>query len=109
MNAVASEAHLKHALQYGNHSSVTEHLPAICAKIGEDFRRQKFFVIQISAAHDIPNLGVSPLAAVVTHKVLIINYVSFDVQSREKKRGINGDTYPVPSPNACAPKRCPSS
>ena len=29
VNAVASEADLERALQYGNHSSVTGHLPAI--------------------------------------------------------------------------------
>ena len=29
VNAVASEADLERTLQYGNHSSVTEHLPAI--------------------------------------------------------------------------------
>ena len=32
VNAVASEADVEHALRYGNHSSVTEHLPAIYAK-----------------------------------------------------------------------------
>ena len=61
-------------------------------KIGEDVRRQKCLVIQKSAAHEIPNLGVSPLAAAVTHKVRVINDLSFEVQSREKKGGLNGDT-----------------
>ena len=32
VNAVASEADLERALQYGNHSSVTEHLAAIWGK-----------------------------------------------------------------------------
>ena len=59
VNAVASEADFERALQYENHSSVTEHLPAMWEKIGEDVRRQKFLVIQKSAAHDIPNLIVS--------------------------------------------------
>ena len=59
VNAVASGADLERVLQYGNHSSVTENLPAIWEKIGEDVRRQKCLVIQKSAAHDIPNLRVS--------------------------------------------------
>ena len=94
MNAVATGADLERALQCGNHGSVTEHLPAIWEKIGGDVRRQKCLVIQKSAAHEIPNLRVSPLAAAVTHKVRIINDLSFDVQSREKKGGLNGDTDP---------------
>ena len=40
MNAVASEKDLERTLQYGNHSSVTEHLPAIWEKNGEDVRHQ---------------------------------------------------------------------
>ena len=72
-------------------------------KIGEDVRHQKRLVIQKSAAHDIPNLRVYPLAAVVTHKVRIINYLSFDVQRREKKGGLNGDTDPDTVPQClCA-------
>ena len=66
VNAVASGADLERALLHGNHSSVTEHLPAIWKKVGEDVRRQKCLVIQKSAVHEIPNLRVSPLAAVVT-------------------------------------------
>ena len=56
-----------------------------------------------SAAHEIPKLGVSPLAAVVTHKVRIINDLSFDEQSREKKGGLNRDTDPDTVPQClCA-------
>ena len=87
VNAVASESDLERALQYGNHSK-TKHLPAFLGTIGEDVRRQKCLVIQKSAAH-IPNLRVSPLAAVVTHKIRITNDLPFDVQSREKKGGLN--------------------
>ena len=38
VNAVASEAGLERALQYGNHSSVTEHLPV---NLGENRRRRQ--------------------------------------------------------------------
>ena len=62
VNAVASGADLERAIQYGNHSSVTEYLPEIWKNIGEDVRRQKCLVIQKPAAHEIPNLRVSSLA-----------------------------------------------
>ena len=39
VNAVASEADLDRTLQYGNHSRVTEHLPAIWENIGKDVGR----------------------------------------------------------------------
>ena len=41
VSAVTTGAHLERALQYGNHRSVTEHLPAVWKKIGENVRRQK--------------------------------------------------------------------
>ena len=85
VNAVMSGVDLERALQYGNHRSVSEHLLTIWKTIGEDVRRQKCSVILKSAAHEISNLRVSPLAAVVTHKVRIINHFSFAEQSREKK------------------------
>ena len=69
VNAVMCGVDLERALQYRNHRSVSDHLPAIWEKIGEDARRQKCLVIQKSAAHEIPNLRVSPLAAVVTYKL----------------------------------------
>ena len=94
LNAVTTGADLERALQYGNHHSVSEHLPAIWKKIGEDVRRQKCLVILKSAAHEIPNLRVSPLASIVTHKIRITNGLSFDEQSREKKGGLNRDTDP---------------
>ena len=60
-------------------------------------------MIQKSAALEIPNLRVSPLAAVVTHKVRIVNELSFDEQSRGKKGGLNGDTDPDTVPQClCA-------
>ena len=76
-------------------------------KKGEDVRRQKCLVIQKSAAHDIPILRISPLAAVVTHKVWIINDLSFDVHSREKKGGLNGDTDPDTVPQCLCAKALP--
>ena len=47
-----------------------------------------------SAAHETSNLTVSPFAAVVKHKVRIINDLSFDAQGRKKKGGFNKDTDP---------------
>ena len=38
VNPVAHGAGLEHALLYGNHSSVTEHLPENRKQIGEDVR-----------------------------------------------------------------------
>ena len=58
VNAKASGADLERALQYGNHSSVTEHMPAIWEKIGQDVRRQKCLVIQKSA--DTSRISESP-------------------------------------------------
>ena len=94
VNAVMSAVDLERALQYGNLRSVTEHLPIVRKKIGEAVRRQKCLVMLKSAAHEIPNPRVSPLAAVVTHKVRIINDLSFDAQSKEKTGGLNKDTDP---------------
>ena len=55
-----------------------------------------------SAAHEIPNVRVSPLAAAVIHKVRIINDLSFDEQSREKRGGLK-DTDPDTVPQClCA-------
>lgn len=47
-----------------------------------------------TAAHEIPKLRESPLGTVVTHKVRIINGVSFDLQNREKKGDPNAGTNP---------------
>ena len=66
-------------------------------------------MIQKSAAHDIPNLRVSPLAAVVTHKVRIINYFPSDVRSREKKGGLNEDADPDTTPQCLSAKALPNS
>ena len=41
VNAADTEVDLECTLQYGNHRGVSEHLPAIWKKIGEDVRRQK--------------------------------------------------------------------
>ena len=71
--------------------------------LGEDVRRQKCLVIQKSAANEIPNLRVSPLGAVVTHKVRIMNDFSFETQSTKKKGGLNEDTDPDTVPQClCA-------
>ena len=93
VNAAATGVHLERALMYGYSSSATEHLPEIRNKIEKDVRRQKCLEIQKSSAHEIPNLGLPPLAAVVTHKVRIISDFSFAEESRDKKGGLNRDTY----------------
>ena len=54
-------------------------------------RRPKFLVLKKQTAHEIPNLRVSRLGAVVTHDVLITNDFSFYVPNSEKKRRINAD------------------
>ena len=63
-------------------------------EIGEDIRRQKSLAVQKSAANEIPHLRVSPLAAVVTHKVRIINDISFAELRKETKGGLIRDTDP---------------
>ena len=68
VNAAATDVDLERALRYGNNRSAIEHLPAIWKKVGEDVRRQTCLVIQKSSAHEIPNLTISPLSTVVTHK-----------------------------------------
>ena len=62
-------------------------------------------MIQKSAAREIPDLRV--LAAVVTHKVRITNDLSFDVQSREKKGCLNGDTDPNTVPQCLCAEALP--
>ena len=74
------------AVQYGNYSSVTEHLPAIWEKLGEDVRNPKILGETEIGAHEIPNLGFSPLAAVVRHKVRIINASSVRC-AEQRERG----------------------
>ena len=67
-----------------------------------------FLVILKSTAREIPNLRVSPLAAVVTHKARTIRGLSFDEQTSEKRGRLKRDNNPDNVPNACALWRCPS-
>ena len=64
-------------------------------------------MIQKSAAHEITNHRVSALAAVVTHKVWMINDLSFHVQSREKQGGLDGDTDPDTVPQCLCAEALP--
>ena len=81
------------ALQYGNHSSVQEHMPTVWEKLCEDVRRNRCLVFTREAAEKIVGLRVTPLGAVVTHKVRIINDYSFDPSTvRGEKGGLNRDT-----------------
>ena len=98
-----SQADLESALRYGNYRSAEEHLARIWKKIEEDVRREKCLVIEKAAAHEIPNVRVLPLGAVVTHKVGVINDPSFDLFNRAKNGGLNAktDVNSVP-PSLCA-------
>ena len=103
MIAPPSQADLESALRYGDYRSAEEHLPLIWKKIGEDVRREKCLVIVKTAAHEIPNVRVLPLGPVVTHKVRVINDLSYDLFNRAKTRGLNAETdvNSVP-PSLCA-------
>ena len=100
-NAVASVENLELALQYGNHSIVTVHVPAIWEQIGEGIRRQKCLEILKSVAHEIPNLTVSLLADVVTHKIWIEYMIFRSTNRSERTKEVEAETLtPIPSPNA---------
>ena len=88
--ATSSRAELDRAIQYGNHRSAGEQVPATREK--DDVWSEKCRIIRKTAAHVIPNLRVSPLATQVTHKVRVINDLSFEVANRGTKGGANGDT-----------------
>ena len=109
MKAAPVGGGLDRALRYGNHRNAAEHLPAIWENLGEDVRRQKCLVIQKSAANEIPNLRVSPLGAVVTHKVRIIKDFTFETQSKRKKDDSTQTQTRTPSPSVCAQKNYPKS
>ena len=80
-------------LQYGNHSSIQEHMPRVWEKLCEDVRRNRCLVFTRDAAEKIVGLRVAPLGAVVTHKVRIINDYSFNPSTaRGEKGGLNRDT-----------------
>ena len=85
MIAPPSQADLESALRYGNNRSAEKHLSLIWKKIGEDVRREKCLVIDKTAAHEVPNVRVLPLGAVGTHKVRVINDLSFDCVQQSKK------------------------
>ena len=94
VHATTIRVELDHVLQYGNHLNATEYLTAVWEKLGEDLRREKIIVIRGSTARETPRLRVSPLGAVITHKVRITNDFSFEVRNRAKKGGLSGDTDP---------------
>ena len=83
----------RQALQYGNHSSVQEHMSTVWETLCEDVRRNRCLVFTREAAENIVALRVAPLGAVVTHKVKIINDHSFDpTTARGEIGGLNRDT-----------------
>ena len=71
------------ALGYSNHRGAAENILAVWETLGANVRRQKCLVIQKLAPYEIPNRWVSPLGAVVTHKVRIINGFSFGIKSKK--------------------------
>ena len=87
-----SSTDLECALRYGNHSSADGHLPLLWEKLGNDVRRERCLVFEKTSAHEIPNLRVSPVGVVVTHKPRVINDLSFNPTDRTKKGGLNADT-----------------
>ena len=82
----------RQALQYGNHSSVQEHMSTVWEKLCEDVRRNRCLVFTREAAEKLVGLRGAPLGAVVTHKVRVINDYSFDLSTaRGGKGGLNRD------------------
>ena len=52
VNAVTTDVDLKRALQYGNHRSVTEHLPAVWKKLGRRKTSKMFSDTKISCVRN---------------------------------------------------------
>ena len=53
---------------------------------------RKMLRIEKTAAYEIPNVRVLPLGVVVTHKIRVINDLSFDLFNRAKKGGLDAET-----------------
>ena len=64
-------------------------------------------MIKNSAAHEIPNLRVSPLGAAVTHKVRVIDDFSSKARNRKKKGGLNPDADSDSVPQCLCAKALP--
>ena len=103
MIALPSQADFESALRYGNQPSAEKHLPLIWEKNQGRRAPRKMPRNRKAAAHEIPNVRVLPLGAVVTHKVRVINELSFDLFNRTKTRGLSEktDVNSVP-PSLCA-------
>lgn len=85
---------LKKPLEYGNHSSIRDHLPLVWEKLFEDVRRNCCLVFE-KAASKVNGIRVEPSGAILTRTLRIINYVSFDPDStRGSTSGIDLDTIP---------------
>ena len=83
----------RQALQYGNHSSIQEHMSTVWEELCEDVRQNRCVVFTRKAAEKIVGLRVAPLGTVVTHKDRMINDYSFDPSTaRGEKVGPNRDT-----------------
>lgn len=73
---VRSEPDLETSLQYGNYSSITEHIPKIWEKSFDDVSRNRCLLLNRAAAAKVRGIRVSPLAAVGTNIVGITNNFS---------------------------------
>lgn len=60
--------------------------------MGENVRTERCVVTNKSAVHEIQNPRVLPPGVVVTHKVMIINGLFFDLIYTAPKGGLNADT-----------------
>ena len=60
----ATPTDLRQALQYGNHSSIQEHMSTVWEKLCEDVRRNRCLVFTREAAEKIVGLRVAPLGYV---------------------------------------------
>lgn len=64
-------------------------------------------MIKKAAAHEIRNRRVSPLAAVVTHKVFKMYDFSFETQNGKKKGGFHADTDSDSAPQCLCAEALP--
>ena len=108
MKVAPARADMERALRYGNHRSAAEHSPAIWKKLSKDVWRQKCIVVRKEAAHEIPGLQLSPLGAVVNHKVRIINIFSLEAQSKGTKGGLNANPDPDAVPQCLCAEALPN-
>ena len=108
-NTEAGSEQTRKALQYGNHSSLAEHMPAVWEKLFTDIQKNRVLVFEKSSAPQLEGVRVAPLGAVVTQKVRIINDYSFEPEApRGTKGGVNRDTITEDIPSCLCGEALPS-